>query len=482
MTKVMIHEGAAEQPYELFDDTTEVSFGRGTTNDVQLADPHASKQHFVLRRIRGRWRLVDLESKDGTRVNGQVRNAHWLEDGDTIVVGATHVRFEAEGVACGAPPARAPAAAPARPAAALRPAAAVPAPARPAAALPARPAVPAAAPPPVVMRAPAAAPAPAPPAAPAPAPRAGAAGRAAPRRRSEVEVDEEGREVPVRRPQGMSGAVIGLLVGVGALVLFFILQGALSGSNHNSVVREQAQALREKRQYKQALETLERGLRRNEPGEYAILEEIEQLKVMVAQEAISTRESEVYAFFNREIARKLRVANLRPLGHPSDEEAARILRSFFTTYGDSQFARTMLYAKASDNAQYAGYQQIMRENPDPRRTDAQAAQEMDMAVAPLVQQNRLGAAYDRVRLSLALERLSLSPELLKRFEPRVDEQLRSLESQAQAMVDKALLEGRSLAQSGQADLARTKVRTILKLLEWPEGDLSRRAEDQMRGW
>lgn len=102
MTKVMIHEGGAEQPYELFDDTTEVSFGRGTTNDVQLADPHASKQHFVLRCIRGRWRLVDLESKDGTRVNGQVRNAHWLEDGDTIVVGATHVRFEAEGVACGA--------------------------------------------------------------------------------------------------------------------------------------------------------------------------------------------------------------------------------------------------------------------------------------------------------------------------------------------------------------------------------------------
>ena len=95
MTKVMIHEGGAEQPYELFDDTTEVSFGRGTTNDVQLADPHASKQHFVLRRIRGRWRLVDLESKDGTRVNGQVCNAHWLEDGSLlgehwVVHGAGH--------------------------------------------------------------------------------------------------------------------------------------------------------------------------------------------------------------------------------------------------------------------------------------------------------------------------------------------------------------------------------------------------------
>jgi hypothetical protein len=297
-----------------------------------------------------------------------------------------------------------------------------------------------------------------------------------------VEVDEDGNEEPVRRPQGMSGAVIGLLIGLGVLVLFFVLQGALSGSNHNSVVREQAQVQREKRQYRQALETLERGLHRNEPGEYAILEEIEQLKVLAAQEAVATREAEVYEFFNREIARKLRVANLRPQGHPSDDEAARILRRFFSTYGDSQFARTMLYAKPSENAQYAGYQQIMRENPDPARTDATAAQEMDAAVAPLVQQNRLGAAYDRVRLSLALERLSLSPEMQKRFEPRAEEQVRSLESQAQAMVDKALLEARSLAQAGKADLARTKVRTILKLLEWPEGDISRRAEDQMRGW
>jgi hypothetical protein len=107
---------------------------------------------------------------------------------------------------------------------------------------------------------------------------------------------------------------------------------------------------------------------------------------------------------------------------------------------------------------------------------------MDAAVAPLTQSNRLGAAYDRVRLSLTLERLSLNAEAFGRFEPRAQAQLATIEQQARAMLDTALTEARGLAQRGDKDLARTKVKTILALLAWPEPDLQRHADDVMRAW
>src|SRR5688572_32103727 len=82
MAKLYISEGGKEAVYELFDDSPEVTVGRGASNAVQIADGHASKVHLVLRRVRGRWKLVDLESKNGTRVNGAYKNAHWLSQND----------------------------------------------------------------------------------------------------------------------------------------------------------------------------------------------------------------------------------------------------------------------------------------------------------------------------------------------------------------------------------------------------------------
>jgi hypothetical protein len=484
MAKVYIHEGGSEQVYELFDDTPEVTFGRGAGNDVQIADTHASKMHLSLRRVRGRWRLVDLESKNGTRVNGAFKNVHWLSQGDSITVGSFVVRFDAEGQPHGAPPARAAAPVAARPAPTAlpaRPAAAV-APARPAAATgAARPAAAApAAAPLVTMRAPAAAPR-APASAPAPSPTRSAP-RSGPRRRDEEGYDDEEDVRPVRRPTGMPGWVIALLIGVGVLIVGLVLNSVMSGSNANSSVREQAQQLREKRQYKQALEVLKAGIQPDQPGASAALEEMEQLKVMIAQEALGARESEVFEFFNKSIARVIAVGRLRPAGHPSDQEAAQILRRFFAQYGDTQLARTMLYAKPTENAQYAGYQQIMRENPDAKRDDKQALTELDAAVAPLVQQSRLGAAYERVQLSITLERLSLSPEAFAKFEPRAQAQLQAIAQQARDLVDRHLQEGRSLAARGETGLARTKMKTLMALLAWPEPDLQRHVDDATRTW
>ena len=96
--------GRRHRRHELFDDSPEVTVGRGASNAIQIADGHASKVHFVLRRIRARWKFVDLESKNGTRVNGHFHNAHWLSQNDTLTVGAVVLRFDSEGEPSGPPP------------------------------------------------------------------------------------------------------------------------------------------------------------------------------------------------------------------------------------------------------------------------------------------------------------------------------------------------------------------------------------------
>ncbi len=82
MPKLLISDASEEYVYEIFDD--EVTIGRGAANSVQVADTHASKHHGVFRRIRDHWKFIDLESSNGTRINGAFLNQAWLFDGDEI--------------------------------------------------------------------------------------------------------------------------------------------------------------------------------------------------------------------------------------------------------------------------------------------------------------------------------------------------------------------------------------------------------------
>ena len=75
-----------------------VLIGRGPTTTVSIQDPQASKEHCQLERVGNRWKLVDLESKNGTKVNGRFRNKAWLQRGDKISLGQTVVEFGGAGV------------------------------------------------------------------------------------------------------------------------------------------------------------------------------------------------------------------------------------------------------------------------------------------------------------------------------------------------------------------------------------------------
>lgn len=75
-----------------------VTIGRATSNatwEVVLQDPSVSRPHARLMRTAGRWCVVDLDSRNGTRVNAEMvgRVAHPLHDGDTLQLGNAMLVF-----------------------------------------------------------------------------------------------------------------------------------------------------------------------------------------------------------------------------------------------------------------------------------------------------------------------------------------------------------------------------------------------------
>jgi hypothetical protein len=70
------------------------SLGRSSGCDVVLDDANASRRHAELRVRGGKAVLVDLDSTNGTAVNGRRVREHPLADGDRITIGTTALVFE----------------------------------------------------------------------------------------------------------------------------------------------------------------------------------------------------------------------------------------------------------------------------------------------------------------------------------------------------------------------------------------------------
>jgi FHA domain len=86
------------------------TFGRGDENDVVLTNLLASRFHAELRPEAGEYVLYDLDSSNGTWVNGARATVHRLQPGDEIVIGGEAFRFETSDALAGhaAPPASVP--------------------------------------------------------------------------------------------------------------------------------------------------------------------------------------------------------------------------------------------------------------------------------------------------------------------------------------------------------------------------------------
>jgi transcriptional regulator with GAF, ATPase, and Fis domain len=87
----------------------EITIGREASNGIAVTDPSVSRKHCRLSSEGGRFRVQDLDSRNGTQVNGTGIEEQWLTHGDEIAAGdsaflyleeeelapvASHVEFE----------------------------------------------------------------------------------------------------------------------------------------------------------------------------------------------------------------------------------------------------------------------------------------------------------------------------------------------------------------------------------------------------
>jgi transcriptional regulator with GAF, ATPase, and Fis domain len=75
----------------------EATVGRDPANAVAVADASVSRKHCLLRREEdGRFQIKDLDSRNGTLVNGQAVKEQWLRHGDEIATGDSVFLFLVE--------------------------------------------------------------------------------------------------------------------------------------------------------------------------------------------------------------------------------------------------------------------------------------------------------------------------------------------------------------------------------------------------
>ncbi len=92
-------DGAIAGRWEL--DKGPVAVGRGESADVIIGDATLSRRHFVVARVGDGYVLNDLNSNNGTWVDGELAKATKLRDHDCILAGRTLFLFCESGGAPG---------------------------------------------------------------------------------------------------------------------------------------------------------------------------------------------------------------------------------------------------------------------------------------------------------------------------------------------------------------------------------------------
>ena len=103
MIKLLVKSG--EQSREMEFEQAEITIGRASDNVLALPDRKASRKHARIAREGEIYRVIDLGSGNGTKVNGAEVTAHELAKGDEIRVGLSTIYvIDVPGAAAAAPP------------------------------------------------------------------------------------------------------------------------------------------------------------------------------------------------------------------------------------------------------------------------------------------------------------------------------------------------------------------------------------------
>ena len=78
---------------QVHDLQSKTRIGRSSENTIVLSDAHASQLHARVTRRLDRWVYEDLESTNGSTINGSPQSKAALSDGDVIRIGRTTLSF-----------------------------------------------------------------------------------------------------------------------------------------------------------------------------------------------------------------------------------------------------------------------------------------------------------------------------------------------------------------------------------------------------
>ncbi len=92
MARLIVKDGSSERVIELVDAITIV--GRSSDNKVFIDDKQASRKHCHFEKTDHGYKLVDLESRNGTRVNGKIVNQSLLRPSDRVEIGKHVIVYE----------------------------------------------------------------------------------------------------------------------------------------------------------------------------------------------------------------------------------------------------------------------------------------------------------------------------------------------------------------------------------------------------
>ena len=90
---VICNGGFEGMEYELASEETII--GRNPTTDITLLDENISREHSIILRDSetGTYSIEDLQSTNGTKINGKRVRSVDLQHEDEIEIGHTHFRF-----------------------------------------------------------------------------------------------------------------------------------------------------------------------------------------------------------------------------------------------------------------------------------------------------------------------------------------------------------------------------------------------------
>ena len=91
MAKLIITEDSRDKIFEITD--SEFTIGSSDDADCPLRDQSIDPIHLTVTKSKNGYRIVDMETRVGTRVNGDVVNEHILGNGDTLQLGEVKITY-----------------------------------------------------------------------------------------------------------------------------------------------------------------------------------------------------------------------------------------------------------------------------------------------------------------------------------------------------------------------------------------------------